>query len=878
MNDVGAPVAAEAIVREHVAAWLRSPRRSGTALLLRAQPTWSGPATLEIDRMTVHVVEGISPLAILDAFERREPGARFVVLTELGASEVGSEAIIRAGRHQITQLDEWGLVPDLFKVRGRNVPRAVRELGDWMPRALLSVAAIRPFEPAAGGVLSADLVLTSYLASLLGLPSAAELETSLTLERLDAPEVRTRLAALDDDVRTELARSALRQLDGYAPLALAVALQRREYASVSAVGLAVDLAWRASPTIDVERARTRLERYVGRDADHRKVRAFGSAARAFALRLHASGDRALEGLRLQAEALLIEIGWEAGAAADELLPAGLRARAHRVAATIDAFLAEPGATTVAGVEHAMVDLRTHLDATGAADRPVLESAVRLVRWLEQGVPELRSLDQSVRWQVADGAWADRALSDVWHGSSDPVVATSLQSLASCVVERRRAIDRDAASRLTAHRPDGGVLPIEDVLEVLVRPIAATTPVLLIVLDGMSAAASTEIVEEVHRLGWQEATRGGGSRASALTALPSVTRASRTALLTGTLQLGDQATERAAIRDAGGVVFHKDDLRSDGGHRLPATVLSAIDGRTPLVAAVLNTIDDALDKADVDGLDWHVDGIANLAPLLDAAANAGRIVLLASDHGHVVERGGEARMVGDAARWRSAESGAPQSDEVLVEGPRVLAPGGSAVLAVDADLRYAGKRAGYHGGASLAEIAVPVIALVPAGDAAPAGWELAPPQQPGWWNEPEVLAPPVEPVAQPKRRARTALVDPASALFELEQPADGVADEPVALVDRLLASDLYEQRARIARHPVAQRVVAAMLQALERQRGRAHRDSLAVAAGVPAAEMQGVIATLRRALNFDGYEVLSTDADGVTIVLDLRLLRDQFGLE
>lgn len=876
MNDVGAPIAAEAIVREHVAAWVRS-RRPGTALLLRAQPAWSGAPTIEVDRTTVHVVEGISPLAILDAFEQQEPGARFVVLTELGASEVGSEAIIRAGQQQITQLDEWGLVPELFKVRSRSVPRSVRELGGWMPRALLAAAAVRPFEPAPGGVLSADLVLISYLASLLDLPSAADLDTSLTLERLDAPEVRTRLAALDDDVRKELSRSALRQLDGYASLALAVALGR-EYASVSAVGLAVDLAWRASPSIDVERARTRLEPYVGRDADPRKIRAFGAAARAFALRLHASGDRALDGLRRQAEALLAEIGWEAGAEGDDLLPAGLRARVRRVATAIDTFVSEPAAPAVATVEHAVVDLRRHLDALDLPERSVLESAVRLVRWVEQTAPDLRSLDEALRWQIAEGAWVDRALADVWHGSTDSTVATTLSTLASLVVERRRAIDRTAALRLGGDRPGTTVLPIEDVLGGVVHPMATAQRVLLVVLDGMNAAAATEIVDELQQRGWQEATREGAARTAVLTALPSVTRASRTALLTGVLQSGDQATERAAFRDAGHAIFHKDDLRSEGGHRLPATVLDAVAAPIAVVATVLNTIDDALDKSDVDGLDWHVDAIANLGPLLDAAAGAGRVVLLASDHGHVVERGGEARMSGDAARWRSPESGAAAADEVLVEGPRVLAPGHAAVLAVDVDLRYAGKRAGYHGGASLAEIAVPLIALVPVGAAAPRGWELAPPQQPGWWNEPEVLAEPVAAPTQPRRRPRTVIADAASALFELEQPARDAPDAPGSLVDRLLASDLYERRVRVARHPLPQGVVSAMLHALERQQGRAHRDSLAAAASVPASEMQGVVATLRRALNFDGYEVLSTDVDGVTIVLDRRLLRDQFGLE
>ena len=57
----------------------------------------------------------------------------------------------------------------------------------------------------------------------------------------------------------------------------------------------------------------------------------------------------------------------------------------------------------------------------------------------------------------------------------------------------------------------------------------------------------------------------------------------------------------------------------------------------LVGCVLNTIDDALDKADPGRATWQVSEIAHLRALLDAANQAGRAVVVTSDHGHVVER-------------------------------------------------------------------------------------------------------------------------------------------------------------------------------------------------------------------------------------------------
>ena len=55
----------------------------------------------------------------------------------------------------------------------------------------------------------------------------------------------------------------------------------------------------------------------------------------------------------------------------------------------------------------------------------------------------------------------------------------------------------------------------------------------------------------------------------------------------------------------------------------------------------------------------------------------------------------------------------------------------------------------------------------------------------------------------------------------------------------------------------------------------HRDSVASAAGIPAARMTGVLSALRRQLNLEGYEIISIDPDQVTVLLDTALLRVQF---
>ena len=101
----------------------------------------------------------------------------------------------------------------------------------------------------------------------------------------------------------------------------------------------------------------------------------------------------------------------------------------------------------------------------------------------------------------------------------------------------------------------------------------------------------------------------------------------------------------------------------------------------------------------------------------------------------------------------------------MRGPRVLGadgqPGGSVVAAVDETIHYTPRKAGYHGGASLAEVVIPVITLLPSPSLLPDGGTrtslLA--HAPSWWNpgsarapQPAIPAPgPAKPQQSPSRR-------------------------------------------------------------------------------------------------------------------------------
>jgi hypothetical protein len=881
---VNAPIATESVLREHLAPWLAKSRRGARAIVLRAQPTWSGPEVLQIDGRPVRIVEGISGLAALDAIRSAADNEFIAILTDLAETELGSAVMLDAYPQEVRDLDEWALVPNLFGVRDGLVNSGVRSLGSWVPRTLAALGRSRALPPAPGGALSAEHVTKSLLLALLDLTRFDELALSTVLAPLDDLAVRARLRELDDESRVGLIRAVAAHFESHLAMAIRVASIAGPV-SVIAVGLVVAELWAGEsvpPYADVAAARVRIERYIGATPSDQAARRFGAAARLIVERLLAADDHHVREIFEQSEQIFTDISWAEGAAASDLLPAGLRHRVSAFALAVEAAAADPTVEASLAVDAALSAVERH-GARTMIERslPTARMAARLVRWLDAAAPRpVEGLADALVAYSADGAWADRALGDLWDGDIDSALALAYNALAHAVHAVRLTQDTHAASMLTGGTlPESAVMPVEAMLSRLVVPLSASAPVLLIVLDGMSVPTAVELSGDIPSLGWTELVRNDDlHRGVALAALPTMTEYSRTSLLAGELLVGTQAVEKSRFGSAvGGVIFHKDDLRAQAGYTLPAPVLAAIaDPKRKIVAAVLNTIDDALSGADIDAQRWTARSIAHLVALLEAAREAGRLVILTADHGHVIERGGELRFLPPAsARWRTPDSGPAAPDEVTVSGPRVLAPGGTAVLAVDSGLRYAAKKPGYHGGASLAELAVPIMVLKPRGAADPAGWVEAPPQEPLWWNEPARDGVPAAVPAGPVKKARPKRASEAPTLFD---PEPDVASAVTDLAGELIASAAYGARRGLAgRHPVEDHDTRTIIATLVASNGRAHRDTLATALGIPVHTFNGLLSTLRRMLNVEGYSVISVDADQVTVVLDIALLREQFEL-
>ena len=105
---------------------------------------------------------------------------------------------------------------------------------------------------------------------------------------------------------------------------------------------------------------------------------------------------------------------------------------------------------------------------------------------------------------------------------------------------------------------------------------------------------------------------------------------------------------------------------------------------------------------------------------------------------------------------------------------------------------------------------------------------------------------------------------------LETP--GVAQDWVA---ELVASPTFHQQRQVAGASMPVARFQRLLGWLDANGGRLTYDELAHPLEIPARRVAGLVATARRVLNVDGYEVLADD--GSSARLDSRLARSQFGV-
>jgi hypothetical protein len=320
------------------------------------------------------------------------------------------------------------------------------------------------------------------------------------------------------------------------------------------------------------------------------------------------------------------------------------------------------------------------------------------------------------------------------------------------------------------------------------------------------------------------------------------------------------------------LFLKGDLVAVGRPGLSPAVAEAIaNEKCRLVGAVVNVVDDSLSGADQTSYTWNLDQIGALHEIMQLASECGRVVVLTSDHGHVLDEGSRQvaqplKETGD--RYRMASGGVVEG-ECEVRGPRIKAATGTESLVVLSAprLRYQGKRRGYHGGICPQEMVVPCMVLRSSNCQVPEGWEDLPPFEPEWWSPRTAAAP--TPTIETRLPAPTKIAAKQPELF-------AAAPIKSSWMADLVASPTYADQTKAAVRgapPVEQ--LTKFLSLLEQRNGTILRAHLAQQMGMATLRVDGLIQNYRRLLNVDGYDVLAYDPGSETVMLNIELLKNQF---
>lgn len=836
---------------------------------------WQGPGAVSLDGEQVRVAECGS---VLEAREVLAGAANkgLVLITPLPLRELGADVEARLLRHRLFRVEPWDLLRARFNAKSFDASL----LGKTALAEAAIEAAVTP-EPVASGVLTADAVWRVVLEARLGLAEAKP-DARFWLEWARKPENTARWKALPAELAallrdwmsaylTDWARPFSGTMDaGYGSQAMAIGF-----------ALGVIQQGTADARVALAQALGRLEQMTGGAAITAAAqKVWAQAAEQWASGCCASGkadepaaeiaeaDRLLE--KISAAAFAHLGSWSRTGFAQRLDALGCAVESAD--ARVDALLEEIGRHEIArwfGREHAWLDRA--------------QMAVRLRRWLNTPETAVSNWAEAVGSFTTLGAWVDTARQALFTGDEPEDIARRWRLLGELAGRRRDGENLVFAKTLAevsaSDLPLGPAVPIESVLERVLAPWGKEKA-LLIVMDGMSFAVWHELQCEIEGRNWRpQSWSEGQPLPPAVTVLPSATTFSRCTLLCGRLVSGGQDIEKKgfaehealrAVSRAGcpPILFHKDEVGA-GSQAISASLRRELrnDARK-IVGVVINVIDDSLSGPEQRSFRWSLDQIPILRALLDEAELSGRTIVIASDHGHVLDRGAEMRKTDGAERYRPdryrpVESGPAQSDEVILTGRRVLDSQGRMIAPATEGIRYSAvRKLGYHGGATAAECLAPLAVLVPPGRKLE-GWQEAGEILPLWW-----FASPAE-EAQARKPAKRR-PDRAQPLFE------GVSGIERDWVTDFLASEtLAEQMAVLGGRLETSRVADA-INALRSRNGVLMKAALAQKLGIPAFRIDGFLSNLQRVLNVDSYPVISVDASQ-TVRLDMELLKRQFGL-
>ena len=310
----------------------------------------------------------------------------------------------------------------------------------------------------------------------------------------------------------------------------------------------------------------------------------------------------------------------------------------------------------------------------------------------------------------------------------------MRKLFARVTQLREARSREFAELLRTgpnrNSSPQGLVPVERFLDEVVAPLAAHGPVLLIVIDGMSVAVCRELLPDLLGHDWIPLNRAGTHIAAlgrardhpfghrGLADQPALRPAEAGSIRRRANRVfrAPSAYERHCKNGCPPILFHKSALRGEADAVLAAEVREEIASpNRRIVGVVINAVDDQLLKGEQLDTRWSRDAIPVLPALLHEAKLSRRLVVITSDHGHVLDSSSVYKPGEGGERWRNARWAEPGEGELRFSGPRVVIPESKAVIVPWSEkIRYGIKKNGYHGGVTPQEMVTPIAVLSPSG--------------------------------------------------------------------------------------------------------------------------------------------------------------------
>ena len=888
-------------IRAQVTAIRKRMANGSHAFAIHAHSAWTGPDHLDVAGEEHKIVSCQSDLQVREALLRSDLQQQpCILLCTFDPAHLADDVLARLAKRRVFHLQASEVLAELFGARVID-PRVLA--CKPLVEALTTKAPKDGYRPVSGGSLDLQ---TAWLALLQVVFEQRWEEPSLTGIlgwSLDEQKLRA-FRELSSGLREAMAEWFVRSR-GEAARFMLNAMESGVGAELLPLGLLAGLLFqpqcRGTPEAQV--ALGRLERYFNhREIDEASAVAWASAAEEFLQERAVTDKTSVRPLLVGLDRLLEQTRVTSLARFSKFSPVGLENRFEATGTALAEALNARSSEALQSASAALKEVETHFLATENAPRiQRVGMALRLLAWLQttENLASEAGLAQLSDYYLKDGGFVDWARDNL--DESDPVgsLREAYQAILRQVDDRFGAFEQAFVASFqrwfAEGSPASAMLPIEDVLGEVVCPVVREQPILLLVLDGMSVAAFRQMLNDLVRRDWVELSHPKiGLPNSVAAALPSTTEVSRWALLAGRLEEDRRSTEKVEFSrnqrllevlgsQSKPQLFVKADLTATGQLGLaPEVQTTILNRRNRVVAVVVNAMDDLLAAGDQVAVSWGMDSIKPLRELLHAARDSERVVLVTSDHGHVLDRNSRQLRtdVPDAGDRYRAPSGPLNEGELEFKGRRVQQAMGAAgiVCLTKRDLRYQAKRRGYHGGACVQEVVIPLAALRHVGTPLPEGWQDLPPFQPAWWNirqaAGETGVVPPRPMPQPPRAA-------AKPMGELDLFARAATEQTQVAGDwltALLASELYrEQMRRAARIPKLQDEVPRLLRALEARGGSMLRSVLAQDLGLPLFRIDGLIQNAGRVLNLDGYDVIACDRASETVALNLELLKSQFGI-